>query len=130
SLPARDARVALLRGAEAVLRDGAAHRARDALGAVRDLVAVLGLAPLLRAVGVADCHPADRDRVVDAAERRDARDPAAGADDDLAVDLLAQDAVRAADVVLALRRDRRRLDSEAGLADGSRSGDHDLVVRP
>ena len=51
--------------------------------------------------------------MVDAGDRRDARDPAAGADDDLAVDALAQDPVGRADVVLALGRDRRRLDAEA-----------------
>ena len=49
---------------------------------------------------------------MDAGDRGDARDPAAGADDHLAVDRLAQDPVRAADVVGALGRDRRRLDPE------------------
>ena len=61
------------------------------------------LAPLLRAVGVADRHADDRDRRVHAAERDDARDAPAGADDHAAADLLAQDAVRRADVVAPLR---------------------------
>ena len=59
---------------------------------------------------------------------RPAGDPPAGADDHLAVDLLAQDAVRRADVVVALGRDRRGLDPEAGLAHrGGGLGD-DAVV--
>ena len=57
-----------------------------------------------------------------------ARDPPAGADDHLAVDLLAQDPVRGADVVLALGRDRRRLEPEAGLAHGARGLVDDLVA--
>ena len=48
-----------------------------------------------------------------AGDRRDAGDAAAGADDHLAVDLLAQDAVGRADVVLALGRDRRGLDARS-----------------
>ena len=48
----------------------------DPLGAVRDLVVALAFAPLLRAVGVADRHAHDRDRRVDAAERR--RRPGSG----------------------------------------------------
>ncbi len=102
--------------AERELRDGAADAALDPLGAERDLVVAFALAPLLRAVGVADRHPHDRDRRVDAAERHDARQPAAGADDHLAADLLAQDPVRRADVAAHLRRDRRRLQAEPGLA--------------
>src|SRR5581483_9505962 len=66
---------------------------------------------------VPDRHAHDRDRRVDAAERRDARDAAAGADDDLAADLLAEDPVRGADVVSPLRRDGRGLETEAVLAD-------------
>src|SRR4051794_12248505 len=106
----------LLGRAEAVFGYGAAGGTAGALGAVRDLVTVLGLAPLLGAVGVADRHAAHRDRVVDAAQRRHTRDAAAGADDHLAVDLLAQDAVGRADVVGALGRDRGRLDRQAALA--------------
>ena len=59
----------------------------------------------------------------------DARDPPAGADDHLAVDLLAQDPVRGADVVLALGRDRRGLQPEAGLAHRPRGLVDDLVAR-
>src|SRR5205823_3582922 len=128
--PAIHAPMDLGGGAEAVFGHGAAHAARDALGAVGDLVAVLVLAPLLGAVRVADRHPHHRDRVVDACDRRDARDTAAGADDHLAVDLLAQDAVGAAHVVLALGRDRGGLDAVAGLAHGARRGMHHVVIRP
>ena len=110
-----DAPVDRRRGAEAVLGHGPADAARDALGAEGDLVAVLLLAPLLGAVGVADGHAHDGDRVVDAGHRGHAGDAAPGADDHLAVDRLAQDAVGAADVVRALGRDRGRLEAEAGL---------------
>src|SRR5262249_59396222 len=98
--------------AERELGDGVADPALDPLGAERNLVLTLALAPLLGAVGVADRHPDDRDRSVYAAERRDPRNPAPGADDDLAADLLAEDAIRRADVAAALRRDRRRLEPE------------------
>ena len=66
---------------------------------------------------------------MDAAERDDAGDPAPGADDHLAADLLAQDPVRRADVVAALGRDRRRLEAEPVLADRPRGLVHDLVLR-
>ena len=65
-----------------------------------------------------------------ARDRRHARNPAPGADDHLAVELLPKDAVRAAHVVLALRRDRRRLDAEAGLGDRARARPDDVVLRP
>ena len=88
-------------------------------------------AALLGAVGVLDRHPHDRDRVVDAGHRRHARDPAPGADDHLAVDLLAQDLVRAADVVGALGRDRRRLDRRSRpRASRAAALTHDLVAGP
>ena len=58
----------------------------------------------------------------------DARDAPAGADDHLAADLLAQDPVRRADVVARLRRDRRRLQPEAVLADRGRGLVHDGVA--
>ena len=61
---------------------------------------------------------------------RHAGNPPAGADDDVAADLLAQDPVRAADVVGSLRRDRRGLEPEAGLDDGSRGLVDDLVTVP
>ena len=105
-------------GAEAVLGHRAADAARDPLGAERDLVAVLLLAALLGAVRVADRHANDGDRVVDAGHRRHARYAPPGPDDHLAVDGLAQQPVRAAHVVLALGRDRGRLEAEARLAHG------------
>ena len=64
-----------------------------------------------------------------AGQRADARDAAAGAHDDAAVDLLAEDCVRAADVAGALRRDRGCLDAEATLAQGGRRLVHHLVAR-
>ncbi len=68
---------------------------------------------------------------MDAAERHDAGQPAAGADDHLAADLLAQDPVRRADVAARLRRDRRRLQAESVLADrGCRLVDDAVVGRP
>jgi hypothetical protein len=66
---------------------------------------------------------------VDAAKRDDARDPASSPDDDPPADLLAEDAVRRADVAGALRRDRRRLQAEPMLPDRSRGLVHDGVVR-
>ncbi len=117
--PAVDARARALGGAERELRDGAADAARDPLRAQRDLVDRPrgALAPLLGAVGVADRHAHDRDRIVHAGHRPDrARDPPAGAHDHLAVDRLAQDPVGGADVVGALGRDRGGLEPEAGSA--------------
>ena len=103
-----------------------ADAALDALGAERDLVVALALAPLLRTVGVADRHPHDRDRRMHAAERCDAGNPPPGADDHPAADLLAEDAVRRADVAAALRGHRGGLQPEPVLADrGGR-----LVHRP
>ena len=52
-----------------------------------------------------------------AADRDDAGDPPAGADDHVAADLLAEDAVRAADVACALGGHGRRFQAEPGLAD-------------
>ena len=114
---------------ERELGDGVADAPLDALGAERDLVVALALAPLGRAVRVADRHAHDRDRREDAADRHDARDPAARADDHLAADLLAEDPVRRADVVAALGRDRRRLEAEPVLADRRGRLVHDLVLR-
>src|SRR4051812_17567430 len=91
---AEDLRPGALRLAERELGDGAADPALDPLGAERDLVVALALAPLLRPVGVSDGHADDRDRRVHAPERDDAGDAAPGADDHLAADLLAQDPVR------------------------------------
>jgi hypothetical protein len=120
----------LLGRAERVLGDHAARRAGDLLRPERDLLAgaLVTLPPLLGAVGVLDGHPHDGDREVHARDRRHAGDPATGADDHLPADLLAQDAVGGADVVLALGRDRGRLDAEAGLAHGARGVVDDLVA--
>ena len=113
---------------ERELGDGVADPALDSLGAERDLVVALAFAPLLRAVRVADRHANDRDRRVDAAERRDAGDPPSGADDHPAADLLAKDAVRRADVAAPLRRDRGGFQPEPVLADGRGGLVHDAVV--
>ena len=66
---------------------------------------------------------------MDAGDRRHAGEPASGADDDLSVDLLAQDSVRRADIVLALGGDRGRLEPEAGLAHRPGGLGDDLVGR-
>ena len=128
--PAVDLRADPLGHPERVLGHRVTGGARDLLRQVGDLVAALALAPLLGAVGVVDRHPHHGDRVVDARDGPDhARDPPAGADDHLAVDLLAEDPVRRADVVLALGRDGRRLQPEAGLAHRARRLVDDLVAR-
>ncbi len=67
--PAEDLRARALRVEERVLGDHPADRAFDPLGPIGDLVAVLGLAPFLRAVRVADRHPHDGDRRVDPGDR-------------------------------------------------------------
>ena len=85
--------------------------------AVGDLVHRPALAPLLGAVGVVDGHAHDRDRRVDAADRPNAGDAPPGAQDDLAVDGLAQDGVGAADVARALGRDGGGLQAVAVPAD-------------
>src|SRR5437763_2054353 len=104
-----------------------ADAALDPLGP-KGLLAVAGsLAPLLRAVRVSDCHPHDRDRRVHAAERNHSRNPSAGPNDHAPVDLLAQDAVRRADVVGTLGRDGRRLQPEPRVANRRRRLVHDLV---
>src|SRR6266496_3570613 len=74
---------------ERELRHRAADAALDALGPERDLVVALAFAPLLRAVGVADRHPDDRDRGVHAAERDHPGNAPPGAHDHTAADLLA-----------------------------------------
>ena len=53
---------------------------------------------------------------MDASDGEHAGDAAAGADDHLAADLLAEDPVRRADVTATLGRDRRCLQAEACLA--------------
>ena len=101
--PAEDLGAGALGELERELRDAAADAALDALRAERRLVGALALAPLLRPVRVADGHAHDRDRRVHSAVRDHARDPPSGPDDHAAADLLAQDPVRRADVVDALR---------------------------
>src|SRR5437764_506054 len=85
---------------------------------IADLVraALVAFAPLLGAVCVADGHPHDRDRMGDTCDRSDPRDPPGGSDDDLAVDALPDQPVRRADVVPALRRDRRGLEPQSTFA--------------
>ena len=65
-----------------------------------------------------------------AGQRPHTWDAAAGADDDPAVDLLAQDGVGAAHVARAFRRDRGRLDAEAELAQGLGRIQYALVAGP
>ena len=92
--PAEDLRPRAFREPEGELRDRRAHPSLDALRAERRFVGSFALAPLLGAVRVADSHADDGDRRVHAADRSHARDAAAGADDHLSVDLLAEDPVR------------------------------------
>ena len=63
-----------------------------------------------------------------AAERNDAGNPSPGTHDHLPADLLAQDAVRGADAVTLLGRDRRGLQAEAVLANRLRGLVDDLVL--
>ena len=126
--PAEDFGLGALGVAEGELRHRAADPPLDSLGAVGDLLLALALAPLLRAVGIADRHAHHRDGEVRAADRHHAGDAPPSANDHVAADLLAQDAVRAADVAGSLRRDRRRLQSQAVLADGPRGFVDDLVL--
>ncbi len=114
---------------ERELRDGAADPTLDALGAKGDLGVAGALAPLLRAVRVADGHAHDGDRRVDAADGEDTRDPSPGADDHLAADVLAEDPVRRPDIVTTLRGHRRGLESEPVRRDRARRLVHDLVRR-
>src|SRR5438445_2815719 len=114
---------------ERELGDGMADAALDPLGAERDLVVALALAPLLGAVGVSDGHADDRDRRMHAAEWRDARYPPARADDHFPADLLAEDAIRRTHVPASLGCDRRGLQPEPVLANRGRRLVHDRVVR-
>ena len=63
-----------------------------------------------------------------AGQRADARDAPAGAHDDPAVDLLAEDRVRAADVAGPLGGDRGGLDAKATFAERRRRLVHHLVA--
>ena len=117
-------------GPERVLGDRPADRAVDTLGPDARPRRLRRLAALLGAVGVADRHADHSDRVVDAGDRIHAGNPPAGADDHAAVDRLAQDLVRAPDVVGALGRDGGGLDPVPGLAHRPRGRQHDLVAGP
>ncbi len=108
--------------------DGVADATLDALRAQGDFVVSLSFAPFLRAVRVADGHADDRDGGVDSAERNDPRNAPSGANDDLATDLLAQDAVRRTHISGLLRRDRRRLQPETVLAHGCSGVEDDGVL--
>ena len=114
--------------AEGELGDRAADAPLDLHRPEGDLVLAVALAPLLGAVGIADRHSHDRDRLVYAADRHDAGDAPSGAHDDVTADLLAQDPVRAADVVLALGRDGGRLQPETRLPDSGRGLVDDLIL--
>lgn len=105
-----------------MLGHAAADPPRDPLGTQRHLLDRAGrtLAPLTSAVGIADRHPHDRDREMHASERRDPRDTPPCANDHRTTDLLAQDAIRRAHVIGALRRDRRGLQAKPGVAYRSR----------
>ena len=127
--PAEDLRSHPLGLTERELRDGVADPTLDPLRPESDLVIALALPPLLRAVRVPDGHAHHRDRRMHAAERHHSGNPAPGSDDDLATDLLAQDAVRGAHVARPLGSDRRRLQAEAVLANRSGSVVHHGVRR-
>ena len=115
--PAEDLRTGSRRVAERVLGDRVADPPLDPLGPERDLV----LAGAPRAIPPRRTRRrrpcGHRDRRVHAAERDDAGNAPAGADDDLAADLLPQDPVGRADVTAALRRHGRGLQPEPLLAD-------------
>src|SRR5437870_1897454 len=89
----------------------------DPLRSKRSLVVAVPLAPFGRPVRVSDGHAYDGDGGVDATERDDPGNPPTRAHDDLAADLLTQDAVRGSDVVRSLGCDRRRLEPESVLPD-------------
>ena len=117
--------------AEGELGYRVADAALDALGTERDLVVAFALAPLLRAVGIADRHAHDGDRRVHATDGHDSGDAAPGPHDHLAADLLPQDPVRRADVVPAFWRDRGALQAKPVLANrGSRLVDDAVLRRP
>jgi len=114
--PAEDLRAHPLGLAERELGNGVTDSPLDPLRAKRSLVVAFALAPLRRAVRVADRHANHRDRGMHAAERNHAGNAPAGADDDLPAYLLAKDPVRRPDVACDFRGDRRRLQAESVLA--------------
>ena len=99
---------------EGELGDRPARGPRDVLGAVRDLVAVALLAPLLRVVCVVDGHAHDADRSADPGDPGDAGDALPGAQDHASADPLPEQRIGAADIGTVRRRDRRRLQPETG----------------
>ena len=116
---------------ECELGHRAADAALDSLGAEGDLVLSFALAPLLRAVGIADRHAHDGDRRVHVTDGHDSGDTAPGPHDHLAADLLPQDPVRRADVVPAFGRDRGALQAKPVLANrDSRLVDDAVLRRP
>jgi len=111
------------------LRDAVTHATLDAFGTERNLVVTFAFAPLMRSVCISDRHPHDRDRRVHTAERNDAGNAAARANDHAAADLLPQDSVRRADVIPAFGRDRGRLEAQTVFANRCRGRVDDGVVR-
>ena len=118
----------VLRLAEGELRDRAADPPLDPLGAKRNLVVAVTLAPLARAVRIADRHTDDRDRGMHSADREDPGNPPSGSDDHLPTDLLAEDPVWRAHVVTLLGGHRRRLEAETVRGDRARRLVDDAVV--
>src|SRR5439155_3518152 len=96
---------------------------------LRPLVKVVAPPPLPRAVCIVDGHPDHGNRGVDAGDRPHARNPASGADDHSAVDLLAEDGVRAADISGAFGCHGGGLDPKAELAKDLGGIEHALVAR-
>src|SRR5579875_350550 len=117
--------------AERMLGNRPTDATRDPLGALSALlrISLRTLAPFAGSIGITHRHPHDRDREVSAGERRDARDVTAGADDHRAAYLLAQNPVRRANVLSALRRDRRRLERQAGCSYRRCGLVHDRIAR-
>ena len=118
----------MLGQAKCELGDGTTDTSLDPLSPESHLVVTFALAPLFRAIRVADRHADDRDRRVHTAERHHARNAPTGPDDHLPADLLPQDAVRRADVVAALRCDRRCLEPETVRSNRTGSLVNDAVV--
>ena len=124
-----DPGVQLSGSAERVLGDRTAGVPRDSLHPVGDLLGGprVALPSLGRTVCVVNRHPHDRDGVVNAGHRRHPWQATAGPDDHLAVQLLAQDPVRGANVVGILGGDGRGLQPKTRLAHRGRRIDHHLI---
>ncbi len=93
---------------EGVFSHGPAHPARYFFGAVGHLVgrSFLAFPPFLGAIGVVAGHTHHADGGVNAGDGPHAGNAPAGAQDDLRIHLLAQDAVGAAHISLLLRGNR------------------------